>query len=75
VISPTPGLSQDSKTASIVPTPLDEGPSIPIAARSVATTEEVLHAHVSELDHALHEALNRLAEADHRISLMEADFN
>jgi hypothetical protein len=72
--SPPPDLPQDSKTPSTGPTPLDEGPSVPIARRSVATPEEVLHAHVRELDHALHEALNRLAEADHRISLMEAEF-
>jgi hypothetical protein len=56
------------------PTPHDEGLSAPIARRTAATPEEVLLAHIRELDHALHEALNRLAEADHRISLMEAEF-
>jgi hypothetical protein len=74
VTSLPPDLHQDSRTPSVGPTPLDEGPSVPTARRSVATPEEVLHAHVRELDHALHEALNRLAEADQRISLMEAEF-
>jgi hypothetical protein len=74
VTSLQPDLPQDSTTPSIGLTPRDEGLSVPIARRTVATPEEVLHAHVRELDHALHEALNRLAEADHRISLMEAEF-
>jgi hypothetical protein len=69
-----PDLPQDYKTPSIGPTTLDEGPSVPIARRSFATPEEVLHAHIRELDHALHEALYRLTEAYHRISLMEAEF-
>jgi hypothetical protein len=47
---------------------------VPIARRSFATPEEVLHAHIWELDHALQEALDRLTEADHRIFLMEAKF-
>jgi hypothetical protein len=75
VTSLPPDLPQDEKTPSIGPTPLDEGLSVPIARRSFGTPEEVLHAHIRELDHALHEALDRLTEADHRISLMEAEFN
>jgi hypothetical protein len=47
---------------------------VPIARLSFATPEEVLHAHIRELDHALHEALDRLTEADHRVSLIEAEF-
>jgi hypothetical protein len=74
VTSLPPDLPQDDKTPSIGPTPLDEGPSVPIARRSFATPEEVLHAHIRELDHSLQEALYRLTEADQRISLMEADF-
>jgi hypothetical protein len=67
-------LPQDDKTPSIGPTSLDEGLSVPTARRSFATPEEVLHAHIRELDHALHEALDHLTDADHRISLMEAEF-
>jgi hypothetical protein len=74
VTSLPPDLLQDDKTPTIGPTALDEGPSVPIARRSFATPEEVLHAHIRELDHTLHEALDRLTEADHRISLMEAEF-
>jgi hypothetical protein len=74
VTSLLPDLPQGDKTPSIGPNPLDEGPSVPIARRSFATPEEVLHAHIRELDHALHEALDRLTEAGHRISLMEVEF-
>jgi hypothetical protein len=74
VTSLPPDLLQDDKTPSIGPTPQDEGPSVPIDRRSFATPEEVLHVHIRELDRALHEALDRLTEADHRISLMEAEF-
>jgi hypothetical protein len=74
VTSLTPNLHQDEKIPSTGPTPLDGCPSVPIARRSFATPEEVLHAHIRELDHALHEALDRLIEAVHRIYLMEAEF-
>jgi hypothetical protein len=74
VTSLPPDLPQYEKIPSTGPTPLDEGPSVPIARRSLATPEEVLHAHIKELDHVLHEALDRLTEADHRLSLMEAEF-
>ena len=43
------------------------------ARRLIATHEEVLQAQVRELDHALREALDRLADADHRISQLEAE--
>jgi hypothetical protein len=69
-----PDLPQDNKIPPTGPTPLDEGPSEPIARRSFASPEEVLHAHIRELYHALHEALDRLTEADHSIPLMEAEF-
>jgi hypothetical protein len=39
----------------------------------IATHEEVLQAKVRELDHVLREALDRLADADHRISHLEAE--
>jgi hypothetical protein len=74
VTSLPPELPQDDKTPSIGPTSLDEGSSVPISRRSFAKPEEVLHAHIRELNQALHEALDRLTEADHRISLMEAEF-
>jgi hypothetical protein len=67
-------LPQHEKIPSTGPTPLDEDPSVPIARRSFATAEEVLHAHIRELDHALHEAIDRLTEEYHMISLMEAEF-
>jgi hypothetical protein len=74
VTSLPPDLPQCDKIPSTGPTPLDEGQSVPISRRSLATPEEVLHAHIRELYHALHEALDRLTDADHRISLMEAEF-
>jgi hypothetical protein len=43
------------------------------ARRLIATPEEVLQAQVRELDHVLREALDRLADADHRISQLEAE--
>lgn len=43
------------------------------ARRLIATHEEVLQAQVRELDHVLREALERLADADHRISQLEAE--
>jgi hypothetical protein len=74
VTSLPPDLPQDDKIPSTGPTTLDEGPSVPIARRSFATPEKVLHSHIRELNHALHEALYRLTEADHRIFLREAEF-
>jgi hypothetical protein len=75
VTSVPPDLPQYEKILSTGPTPLDEAPSVPIAMRPVATPEEVLYAHIRDFDHALHEALDRLTEADHMISLMKAEFN
>jgi hypothetical protein len=43
------------------------------ARRLIATHEEVLQAQVRELDHVLREAIDRLADADHRISQLEAE--
>jgi hypothetical protein len=74
VTSLPPNLHQDEKILSTGLTPLDDSPSVPIARRSFATPEEVLHAHIREFDEALQEALDLLTEADHRISLMEAEF-
>jgi hypothetical protein len=75
VTSVPPDLPQYEKILSTGPTPLDEAPSVPIARRPIATPEEVLHAHTREFDHALHEALDRLTEAYHMISLMKAEVN
>jgi hypothetical protein len=55
------------------PTPHDEGPTAPIARRTASTSEEVLLAHMRELDHVLNDSLHRLAEADQRISPMGAE--
>jgi hypothetical protein len=72
VTSLPPDLRQYEKIPTTWPTPLDEGMSVPIARRSFVTPEEVLHSHIMELFYAFHEALYRLTEAHHMISLMEA---
>jgi hypothetical protein len=43
------------------------------ARRLIATHEEVLQAQVRELDHVLREVIDRLADADHPISQLEAE--
>jgi hypothetical protein len=55
------------------PAPSDEEPQSLPDGRFIETTEEVLQAQVQELDHVLREALDRLADADQRITQLEAD--
>jgi hypothetical protein len=73
VTSLSPYLPRVSTFPSMGPTPHDEGPTAPIARRTASTSEEVLHAHMRELDHVLNDSLHRLAEADQRISPMGAE--
>ena len=42
--------------------------------RSVASSEEVIMARFRELEHELRQAVDRLAESEHRLSLVEAEF-
>jgi hypothetical protein len=55
------------------PPPSDEEPQALPDRRLIATPEEVLQAQVRELDHVLREALDRLADADQRITQLEAE--
>jgi hypothetical protein len=80
VISLPAGLSsqglnppQGKSTPPDSPTPFDEEAPASSVRRLTATPEEVLQAQVRELNHVLHEALNRLADADQRISQLEAE--
>ena len=65
--------SQGEPTLPGSPPPSDEEPQAFPDRRLVATPEEVLQAQVRELDHVLREALDRLADADQRITQLEAE--
>ena len=65
--------SQGEPTLPGSPPPCDEEPQAFPDRRLVATPEEVLQAQVRELDHVLREALDRLADADQRITQLEAE--